>query len=175
MTSPPLPLHFRVFFRLLTPRFLPLVHNHNAHKRPPLLSVAPHNLSCSSVVGVMAQGRGSAVAMGLALLCLLVHSEVARAATFVVGDSGGWTFSTAGWPSGKRFRAGDVLEFRYNPWAHNVVAVSAAGYRSCSASPAARVFTSGNDRVTLARGTNHFICSLAGHCESGMKIAVTAV
>ncbi|RZR88133.1 hypothetical protein BHM03_00015653 [Ensete ventricosum] len=58
----------------------------------------------------MAPGRGSAVAMGLlALLCLLAHSEVAGAATFVVGDSRGWTFSTAGWPSGKRFRAGDVL------------------------------------------------------------------
>jgi uncharacterized cupredoxin-like copper-binding protein len=36
------------------------------------------------------------------------------------------------------------------------------------------VYKSGNDRVTLARGTNYFICSIPGHCQSGMKIAVTA-
>ncbi|KAJ8476889.1 hypothetical protein OPV22_020616 [Ensete ventricosum] len=60
----------------------------------------------------MAPGKGSAVAMGLLpLFCLLAHSEVAGAATFVVGDSRGWTFSTAGWPSGKRFRAGRRARF----------------------------------------------------------------
>ncbi|CAL9178412.1 chemocyanin-like [Musa acuminata AAA Group] len=123
----------------------------------------------------MAQGRGSAVALGLALLCLLIHSEIADAATYVVGDSGGWTFNVVGWPSGKRFRPGDVLVFRYNPSVHNVVAVNAAGYRGCSAPRGSRVFTSGNDRITLARGTNYFICSFAGHCQAGMKIAVTAV
>ncbi|WOL01644.1 chemocyanin-like [Canna indica] len=124
----------------------------------------------------MARGRGSAVVvLGLALLCLLVHNEFAEAATYVVGDSGGWTFNTNGWPSGKRFRAGDVLVFRYSSSAHNVVAVSAAGYNSCSAPRGSRVFTSGNDRVTLGRGNNYFICSIAGHCQSGMKIAVSAV
>ncbi|URE46628.1 Basic blue protein [Musa troglodytarum] len=122
----------------------------------------------------MAQGRGSAVALGLALLCLLIHSEIANAATYVVGDSGGWTFNVAGWPSGKRFRAGDVLVFRYNPSDHNVVAVTAAGYGGCSAPRGSRVYTSGNDRITLARGTRYFICSFAGHCQAGMKIAVTA-
>ncbi|RWW17934.1 hypothetical protein BHE74_00044639 [Ensete ventricosum] len=130
----------------------------------------------------MAQGRGSAVALGLALLCLLIHSEIADAATYVVGDNGGWTFNVVGWPSGKRFRPGDVLGERslplahaYKPSVHNVVAVSAADYRGCSAPRGSRIFTSGNDRITLARGTNYFICSFAGHCQAGMKIAVTAV
>jgi hypothetical protein len=65
--------------------------------------------------------------------------------------------------------------FKYDSTAHDVVAVSAAGYRAC-AKPAsgARVYKSGADRVTLARGTNYFICSVPGHCQSGMKIAVTA-
>ena len=61
--------------------------------------------------------------------------------------------------------------FNYNPSVHNVVAVSAAGYSRCSAP---RVYTSWKDRITLGRGTNYFICSFAGHCQSGMKIAVTA-
>ncbi|XP_074585530.1 chemocyanin-like [Curcuma longa] len=127
---------------------------------------------------VVTRGRGSAGAVALLgltlLLCLLLHSEVADAATFTVGDRGGWAFNTVGWADGKSFRAGDVLVFKYNPSVHNVVAVSAAGYNSCSAPSGSRVFTSGNDRITLGRGTSYFICSFAGHCRSGMKIAVTA-
>ncbi|WOL11897.1 hypothetical protein Cni_G20661 [Canna indica] len=121
-------------------------------------------------------GRGSVMTMGsVLLLCLLIHTEIADAATYVVGDRRGWTFNTAGWTRGKRFRAGDVLVFNYSPSAHNVVAVSAAGYNSCSAPRGSRFLTSGKDRVTLSRGTNYFICSFTSHCQSGMKIAVTAV
>ncbi|RWW82919.1 hypothetical protein BHE74_00008613 [Ensete ventricosum] len=109
---------------------------------------------------VMAQGRGSAaaggqaaVALGLAVLCLLLaHVQMVEAATYTVGDSGGWSFNMARWSRGKRFRAGDVLG-------------------ECRP---ASVFTSGNDRVTLARGRNFFICNFAGHCQSGMKIAIVA-
>ena len=64
--------------------------------------------------------------------------------------------------------------FKYGRGAHNVVAVSAAGYRSCSAPRGSRTYSSGNDRVTLSRGTNYFICSIPGHCGAGMKMAVTA-
>ncbi|KAG1334887.1 basic blue protein [Cocos nucifera] len=123
----------------------------------------------------MAQGRGSAVALGLALLCLLIHSEIAESATYTVGDSNGWTFNTDSWPRGKRFRAGDVLVFTYNPSAHNVVAVNRGGYNGCTTPRGSKVFRSGNDRITLSKGTNYFICNFAGHCQSGMKIAVTAV
>lgn len=57
------------------------------------------------------QGRGSAVMVcAVVVLCLLlVHSEVAQAAVYSVGGSGGWTFNVSGWTKGKRFRAGDVL------------------------------------------------------------------
>ncbi|KAF7069519.1 hypothetical protein CFC21_075142 [Triticum aestivum] len=121
-----------------------------------------------------ARGRGNAnvaVLLGVLLLCTLV----AEAAVFNVGDRGGWSFNTNSWPAGKRFKAGDVLVFKYDATAHDVVAVSAAGYKAC-AKPAkgAKVYKSGADRVTLARGTNYFICSIPGHCQSGMKIAVTA-
>ncbi|TVU44170.1 hypothetical protein EJB05_03605 [Eragrostis curvula] len=128
----------------------------------------------------MAQmGRGSgAVVLGLLLLCVLLHGQVVESAVFTVGDRSGWTFNTNTWTNGKRFKAGDVLAdahvFKYDSSAHNVVAVNAAGYKGCSAPRGAKTYKSGNDRVTLARGTNYFICSLPGHCQSGMKIAVTA-
>ncbi|TVU45438.1 hypothetical protein EJB05_04925, partial [Eragrostis curvula] len=146
----------------------------------------------------MAQRRGSAtrgnsaVVLALVLLCVLLHGEFAESAVYTVGDRGGWSFNTAAWTRGKRFRAGDVLGecsisvvlvtlasrphllFKYSPAAHNVVAVSAAGYKSCSAPRGAKMFRSGNDRVTLRRGTNYFICSFPGHCQYGMKIAINA-
>lgn len=58
----------------------------------------------------MALGKGSAmVALAVLSLCLVLHFEMAHAATFTVGDANGWTFNTVGWPKGKRFRAGDTL------------------------------------------------------------------
>jgi hypothetical protein len=60
----------------------------------------------------MAKGSGSAIQasiLAMALLCLLIQSELAEAAVYSVGDSKGWTFNAVGWPNGKRFRAGDVL------------------------------------------------------------------
>ena len=64
--------------------------------------------------------------------------------------------------------------FNYDPTAHNVVAVSAEGYRACAAPSGAKVYKSGADRVTLARGTNYFICSVPAQCQAGIKIAVVA-
>ncbi|OEL32594.1 Chemocyanin [Dichanthelium oligosanthes] len=125
----------------------------------------------------MAQGRGSGamvVVAAVLVLCVLLQAQVAESAVFTVGDRGGWSFNTNTWTNGKRFKAGDVLVFKYDSTAHNVVAVNAAGYKGCSAPRGAKVYTSGNDRVTLARGTNYFICSIPGHCQAGMKIAVTA-
>ncbi|XP_010932617.3 basic blue protein [Elaeis guineensis] len=125
----------------------------------------------------MAQGRGSAghsVALGVALLCLLIHCELAESALYTVGGGGGWTFNTVSWPNGKRFRAGDVLVFKYNPAAHNVVAVNAVGYNRCTTPRGSKVFKSGNDRIRLRRGRNYFICNFVGHCQAGMKISVTA-
>jgi hypothetical protein len=64
--------------------------------------------------------------------------------------------------------------FKYGRGTHNVVAVNTAVYESCSALRGSRTYSSGNDRVTLARGTNYFICSIPGHCSASMKMAVTA-
>ena len=59
--------------------------------------------------GGAARGRSGAAVVALVLLCVLLHGEVAESAVYTVGDRDGWSFNTASWPSGKRFRAGDVL------------------------------------------------------------------
>ncbi|OEL15998.1 Basic blue protein [Dichanthelium oligosanthes] len=118
----------------------------------------------------MARGRGSAalcLALGALLaVCLLVGA--ADAATHRVD----WSFNADSWSRGKNFRAGDVLEFNYDPTLHNVVAVDAGDYYGCRSSGTA--YGSGSDRITLGSGINYFICSLNGHCGMGMKMAVTA-
>ncbi|CAN6280555.1 unnamed protein product [Urochloa humidicola] len=79
-----------------------------------------------------AQGsRVVAVAAAALVLCVLLHG--AESAVFTVGDSGGWTFNSNTWTNGKRFKAGDVLAFKYDSSSHNVVSVNAAGYKGCSA------------------------------------------
>ncbi|KAJ1297879.1 hypothetical protein BS78_01G411700 [Paspalum vaginatum] len=118
----------------------------------------------------MAQGRGSATLGGLLAVCLLlgVVAHIADAETHKVD----WSFNADAWSKGKNFRAGDVLEFKYDRTAHNVVAVDAGGYYGCRS--AGTTYNSGSDHITLGSGTNYFICSLNGHCGMGMKMAVTA-
>ncbi|KAL0335193.1 UNVERIFIED_CONTAM: Basic blue protein [Sesamum radiatum] len=127
----------------------------------------------------MSGGRGSAAVVGVvvmvAALAVVFQCEVAEAATYTVGGAGGWTFNVATWPKGKQFRAGDTLVFNYKSGIHNVVAVDRAGYRGCTSPNGAKVYQTGNDQIKLRKGQNFFICTIAGHCQSGMKIAVTAV
>ncbi|KAG8500249.1 hypothetical protein CXB51_004460 [Gossypium anomalum] len=126
----------------------------------------------------MAQARGGAIAVAAAaaaVLCLLLsHFELAQATTYTVGGTGGWAINVAGWTKDKRFKAGDTLVFKYNPSIHNVVAVNRAGYSSCTTPKGAKVYQSGKDQIKLVKGQNYFICNYAGHCQAGMKIAVTA-
>ncbi|KAF3435187.1 hypothetical protein FNV43_RR22274 [Rhamnella rubrinervis] len=123
----------------------------------------------------MGQERGSAMAVyALLVLFSLLLSHSAHAATHIVGDTGGWTFNVAAWPRGKHFRAGDRLLFRYGAGVHNVVAVDRAGYNACATSNGAKVYQSGRDQIKLRKGLNFFICNFAGHCQSGMRIAVNA-
>ncbi|KAL4197447.1 hypothetical protein AMTRI_Chr04g251260 [Amborella trichopoda] len=111
----------------------------------------------------MAQGRSSA--MGLVALVLVVFGlmELSTATTYTVGDNGGWTFGVSDWPKGKKFVAGDVLVFKYPAAAHDVVALNADGYDSCSAPPHSKTYTSGNDSITLKKGANFFLCSFGEH------------
>ncbi|XP_073271285.1 basic blue protein-like [Primulina huaijiensis] len=126
----------------------------------------------------MTVGRGSAVILGAAAIVLMVvvfHCGVAEAATYTVGDDGGWSFFVSGWPQGKRFEAGDVLVFKYNPSFHNLVKVNEAGYNECTTPSGSKFYRSGKDQIKLVKGQNYFICSIPGHCLAEMKISVNAV
>ncbi|KAK6940546.1 Phytocyanin domain [Dillenia turbinata] len=124
------------------------------------------------------QGRCSARKALLIAITLLVslalHFEAIQAADYIVGESSGWTFDVENWSKGKKFKSGDNLIFNYDTSLHNVVVVDAKGYGSCTASSTAKTYSSGSDKVKLSKGMNYFICSLPGHCDMGVKVAVKA-
>eukprot|EP00268_Persea_americana_P046378 TRINITY_DN47780_c1_g1_i1.p1 TRINITY_DN47780_c1_g1~~TRINITY_DN47780_c1_g1_i1.p1 ORF type:complete len:125 (+),score=16.70 TRINITY_DN47780_c1_g1_i1:59-433(+) len=124
---------------------------------------------------MMAQGIGSAQKWLVIGVTLLFLCDIAQAATYTVGDKGGWSFNLVNWPKGKSFKAGDVLMFKYNPTIHNVVAVNRNGYNGCTTPRGSKVYRTGNDNIKLVKGQNYFICNIVGHCQAGMKIAINAV
>ncbi|BAT86794.1 hypothetical protein VIGAN_05010800 [Vigna angularis var. angularis] len=105
----------------------------------------------------------------VSLCTLLLCSDMAHANTYVVGGRDGWSTNASSW-SGKVFKT----VFNYNPTYHNVVIVDEAGYNTCTAGEGSKTYQSGHDSITLAKGTNYFICTFDGHCEAKMKIAATA-
>ncbi|KAH0460145.1 hypothetical protein IEQ34_010808 [Dendrobium chrysotoxum] len=128
----------------------------------------------------MAQGRGGAtqatMAIGLVMLALLLlNGELAESEQFTVGDNHGWDFDVINWTNGKTFHADDILEFKYQKGYHNVLKVDSNGYANCKSDNPISTFESGDDHITLARGTHYFICGISNHCSHGnMKIKIIA-
>ncbi|KAI5055716.1 hypothetical protein GOP47_0029237 [Adiantum capillus-veneris] len=97
----------------------------------------------------------------------------------MVGGSGVWTVapkvSYSRWAASKVFRVNDVVFFKYPVTFHNVVRVSKEEYLQCKVRKPLAMYRNGVARVKLARrGTYYFICSIPGHCQAGMKLALTA-
>ncbi|KAL6889012.1 hypothetical protein ACP4OV_010038 [Aristida adscensionis] len=127
----------------------------------------------------MAQGSSTMSTITLGLLLILALScmtTVVHGAQWFVGDAKGWSFGVSDWPSGKQFHAGDVLEFSYDQKIHNVVAVDEDAYNKCQVPVGGGTpYNSGDDHITLNPGKSFFMCSIPGHCQQGMKIAVEAI
>ncbi|WVZ81946.1 hypothetical protein U9M48_029269 [Paspalum notatum var. saurae] len=122
----------------------------------------------------MASGGASSPALA-ALLLLVCCVSVAAATKYTVGDASGWTTTGdyATWASGKKFKVGDTLVFNYAGGSHTVDEVSASDYAACSSSKALSSDSAGSTTVTLkTAGKHYFICGVAGHCSSGMKLVV---
>ncbi|KAG2325451.1 hypothetical protein Bca4012_039979 [Brassica carinata] len=116
---------------------------------------------------------GSTAASVLIILLLTVVPAV-FAVTYQVGDVAGWTsgIDYTTWVTGKTFRVGDTLEFKYGP-SHSVSVVNKASFDTCDSSRATQSFSGGNTKINLTTvGTIHFICPTPGHCLGGMKLAV---
>ncbi|KAL6894224.1 hypothetical protein ACP4OV_008322 [Aristida adscensionis] len=116
----------------------------------------------------------AAVAVVLAVAASL--PAAASAETYKVGDDFGWDIGMnyLDWAQGKTFKVGDTLEFVYSSEAtHNVALVDSQGYDTCTAASNAPTESSGDDTVTLDKpGKWFFICSVEGHCQSGMYLAI---
>ncbi|CAL5015620.1 unnamed protein product [Urochloa decumbens] len=111
----------------------------------------------------------------LVLAILLIGVVPASAKDYTVGDSSGWKpgVNYTAWTKGKQFSVGDTLSFQYGA-AHSVLEVSAADHSACSASNPLRSHNDQSTTIPLTKsGTRYFICGAAGHCASGMKLAVT--
>ncbi|XP_062078760.1 basic blue protein-like [Humulus lupulus] len=126
--------------------------------------------SSAVVVGV---GVGTiVVVLSLFFSCVSVTTE---AATYVVGGTSGWTYNVQSWTKGKKFKAGDVLVFKYDPSLHNVEVVDSNGYKGCSSSTSnSQAYATGKDQLKLSKGPNYFICSIPGHCDGGLKLSINA-
>jgi hypothetical protein len=67
----------------------------------------------------------------------------------------------------------DRAAFQYGT-GHSVEEVTAKDYDACSASKALGSYKDQSTSIPLTKpGTRYFICGAAGHCASGMKLAIT--
>ncbi|XP_024012979.1 uclacyanin-3 isoform X2 [Eutrema salsugineum] len=111
---------------------------------------------------------------GAVAILLIASFPAIFAVTFQVGDTSGWESGVdyTTWVSGKTFRVGDTLEFKYGP-THSVSVVDKADFDACDSSAATEVFSDGDTSIDLTGvGTIHFICPTPGHCLGGMKLAI---
>ncbi|GER24696.1 early nodulin-like protein 17 [Striga asiatica] len=124
----------------------------------------------------MAGGRGSANSVAATALVMMVAVtllvDVAQAASYNVP----WTIPfNANWLQGKTFKVGDTLVFKFDKNKHDVMEVTKNGYDTCQPQ------STGNGRKAASPatfnlkpgGTHYFICTKPGHCQGGMKTAVT--
>ncbi|KAF8099712.1 hypothetical protein N665_0238s0040 [Sinapis alba] len=111
------------------------------------------------------------------LLVVLAIVPATIAETYIVGDTQQWASNVdyTEWVKGKTFRVGDILEFKYGR-THSVDVTTKAGYDNCDSSAATENHSDGDTKIELKTvGAKYYICPTPGHCESGMKLAVTVV
>ncbi|CAL9763559.1 unnamed protein product, partial [Musa acuminata subsp. burmannicoides] len=111
----------------------------------------------------------------MAIATVAAISAIAMGANYDVGGpAGSWDLATnyTQWVSGKAFRVGDTLTFKYAS-SHDVLEVSSAAYSSCTTSNPISTSTGGNTVVTLnSTGSRYFVCGIPGHCAGGMKLQI---
>ncbi|XP_057497837.1 uclacyanin-3-like [Actinidia eriantha] len=117
------------------------------------------------------------MAMAAAFLILLIATPAVRAVQHTVGDSNGWSQSTdfPTWASGKTFTVGDKLLFTYGG-THSVDIVSENDYNNCNAGSPINSYNNGKTTINLDKaGPMYFMCPTFGHCQNGMKLAITVM
>ncbi|KAI5584084.1 hypothetical protein BDE02_06G057900 [Populus trichocarpa] len=119
--------------------------------------------------------RSLIVFVVLGAVSLLLRGS--EAAVYQVGDGTGWTRPTStsfysDWASGKTFALGDTLTFTFTTGAHDVATVSKSDYDNCNTGSPNNVLTTGPATINVT-GDSYFLCTIAGHCSAGQKLAIT--
>ncbi|KAJ6757478.1 BLUE COPPER PROTEIN [Salix koriyanagi] len=87
----------------------------------------------------------------------IILPTLTMAAEHIVRDDKGWTanFNYTTWASGKVFRVGDTLVFKYQP-PHNIYKVDGNGFKNC-----------------VASGKKWYVYGFGKHCsELGQKLVI---
>ncbi|XP_076919958.1 stellacyanin-like [Bidens hawaiensis] len=112
---------------------------------------------------------------GWVVLLVFVTSSIScLAKVYTVGESNGWSLSVdySTWASGKTFKVGDSLVFKYDS-SHTVAEVSSDDYEACNVANSINSYSSSPTTVALnTTGTRYFICGVPSHCGGGMKVSV---
>ncbi|KAJ7970673.1 Blue copper [Quillaja saponaria] len=121
---------------------------------------------------------GSIKIIFLVLVSIFITKE-ALAAQHVVGGSQGWDASTDfnSWLSGKIFKVGDQLVFKYTSGMHSVIELgSEKAFKNCDIGSVVDSMNTGSDVIKLNKpGTRYFACGTLSHCDQGMKVKITTV
>ncbi|KAL6880593.1 hypothetical protein ACP4OV_012158 [Aristida adscensionis] len=123
----------------------------------------------------MASRQVHPLAMAAIVVAAACLPAVATAVDWTVGDAAGWgpQFNKSGWTSGKTFRVGDTLLFKYDTSKHTLVQVGREDFLACNEKAMPNLGNTGNDVVTLDKpGKWWFICTKLGHCAGGMNLVV---
>ncbi|XP_061362263.1 cucumber peeling cupredoxin-like [Gastrolobium bilobum] len=100
------------------------------------------------------------------------------ATQFIVGDSAGWVIPPyptyySNWSHSQFIRAGDSLEFEFDPKFYNLIQVSQYEYEHCTAFEPLKVFNNSPAILPLKeKGMLFFTCTISNYCCLGQKIAI---
>lgn len=133
--------------------------------------------AAANILGMSFMANTTVMLLLMLLALAITHS--CMAVQYPVGGSQGWDLSTdlSTWESGKTFKVGDTLSFKYTAGLHSVVELgSEKDYSACNIGNPVNSLSGGSNVVKLNKaGTRYFACGTPGHCSGGMKIKIKVV
>ncbi|KAF8082904.1 hypothetical protein N665_0800s0002 [Sinapis alba] len=116
----------------------------------------------------------------LVFLLFATFYHLGEARTFMVGGSSpGWSVPDQAnntlkhWAESRRFRVGDILEFKFNSKNDSVLEVTEENYKNCSTDKPMKDYKAEPAMVTLnVSGPHYFISGAPGNCLKDEKLII---